>query len=125
EWKRVFALLLKDGDSKVHSLARRLAVNFQDREAVRRALTIAADASKAVSDRLDALRDLALAHPPEARMVLQGLLASDKDVSVRRAACRALAAYDTPEVARAVLAGYASYPAEVRAEAVNLLAGRK
>ncbi|HYT91491.1 MAG TPA: PVC-type heme-binding CxxCH protein, partial [Gemmataceae bacterium] len=125
EWKRVFPLLLNDGDGKVHSLARRLAINFQDREAVRRALAIAADASKAVSDRLDAVHDLALAHPPEARLVLQRLLASDKDTSVRRAACRALASYDTPEVSRAVLAGYASYPAELRAEAVNLLAVRK
>jgi putative heme-binding domain-containing protein len=124
-WQRVFALLLKDGDGRVQQLARRLAVNFQDREAIRRALAIAADVGKATGDRLDALRDLALARPQEALKVLQGLVASDRLTAVRVAACRALAGYDSPEVPRAVLAGYAAYPPEVRAEAVNLLAGRK
>jgi putative membrane-bound dehydrogenase-like protein len=124
-WARAFALLLKDGDGKVQSLARRLAVNFQDREGVRRALAIATDASMAVAARLDSLSDLALARPQDALKALQGLVAADKVIAVRVAACRALAGYDTPEMPRAVLAGYPSYPPELRAEAVNLLAGRK
>jgi putative membrane-bound dehydrogenase-like protein len=124
-WKDVFAVLLRDGDGRVQQLARRLAVSFQDRAAIRRALALAADASKAVSDRLDALRDLALAHPPEAQAVLLKLLAKDPDTAIRREACRALSAYDHPEVPRAVLSGWKSYPPAVRVEAVNLLAARK
>jgi putative heme-binding domain-containing protein len=124
-WKDVFAELLRDGDGRVQQLARRLAVSFQDREAIRRALALAADASGAVADRLDALRDLALAHPPEARAVLLKLLAKDTATAIRREACRALSAYDNPEVSRAVLGGWKSYPPAVRLEAVSLLAARK
>jgi putative membrane-bound dehydrogenase-like protein len=124
-WKEVFTLLLRDGDGRVQQLARRLAVNFQDREAVRRALALAADPSKTLAERLDAIRDLALARPLEARPVLLDLLAKGGDDALRREACRALAAHDHPEVPRAVLAGWKSYPLSVRVEAVSLLAARK
>ena len=124
-WKELFAALVKDGDGRVQQLARRLAVNFQDREAIRRALILAADASKAAADRLDAIRDLALAHPLEARTVLLKLLARDRDTTIRREACRALSAYTNPEIPKAVLSGWKTYPLAVRVEAVNLLAARK
>ncbi len=124
-WKAVFVALLKDGDGRVQQLARRLAVNFQDREAVRRSLALAADAARALPDRLDAIRDLALAHPAEARTVLQKLLAKDRSPEVRREACRALTSYDSPEVPAAVLAGWKDYPPALRGEAVNLLSARK
>ncbi|MCI0456336.1 MAG: HEAT repeat domain-containing protein [Gemmataceae bacterium] len=124
-WKETFAALLRDADGKVHSLARRLAVNFQDREAIRRALSLAADSTKAIPERLDALRDVALARPAEGRTILQALLAKDANLPVRVEACRALAGYDHPDVPRVVLAGWKSYPPGLRVEAVNILAGRK
>ncbi len=124
-WKELFARLLKDGDGRVQQLARRLAVNFQDREAVRRALAVAADARRGVPERLDAIRALALARPPEARPVLLELLAKGDGDALRREACRALAGYDSPDVPRAVLAGWKGYPPALRVEAVNLLAARK
>ena len=68
---------------KVQQLARRLAVNFQDVEAVRRALTVALDKSKKADERLDALRDLALAHPKEAFGPLQVLVKTDKNLDIR------------------------------------------
>ncbi len=124
-WKLASAALQRDADTRVQQLARRLAINFQDREAVRRALALAADASKGLPERLDALRDLALARPPEARPILQGLLARDAHLPVRIEACRALAAFDHPEVPQAVLGGWKNYPPALRVEAVNLLAGRR
>jgi putative heme-binding domain-containing protein len=124
-WKETFDSLLKDRDGKVQQLARRLAVNFQDREAIRRALALAADATKAIPERLDALRDVALARPAEARPVLQKLLASDPNLAVRVGACRALAGYDHPDIPKALLAGWKNHPPALRVEAVNVLAGRK
>jgi putative membrane-bound dehydrogenase-like protein len=124
-WKAVQAALLKEGDGRVQQLARQLAVNFQDREAIRRALAIAADAGKGAAERIEAIRALALARPGEALRVLEGLLAKDPSTPIRCECCRALAGYDSPEVPREVLAGWKSYPPAVRAEAVNLLATRK
>src|SRR5262249_43199363 len=124
-WKRVFAELQEDADVRIQELSRRLAVSFQDPGAIARALTRAQDAAVAVPARLDALRDLALAHPPKALPILRRLLAEDKSAEVRAEVCRTLAAYDDAEIAGAVLGGWKSYPPLVRGEAVNLLAGRK
>ena len=124
-WKRVFAILLKDEDGKTQELARRLAVNFQDREAIARALALARDLSEELHPRLDAIRDLALAHPPEAQKVLRDLLLYDAATEIRVEACRALASYDSPELAGSLLEGWKKYPPALRGESVNLLAGRK
>src|SRR5207249_2777116 len=124
-WNGIFAELQKEPDVKVQELARRLAVSFQDPEAIARALSRARDASLAVPERVDALRDLALAHPPKALPVLRDLLANDKSLQVRAEVCRTLAAYDNPELAGDVLRAWKSYPPALRGEAVNLLAGRK
>jgi putative membrane-bound dehydrogenase-like protein len=125
QWKGVLAKLLRDKDPEVQRLARHVAVNFRDPEAIRRALATAEDKSKSVEARTEAVHDLALAHPPEALGPLEDILAGEPDASLRCEACRALAAYPQPEVAPAVLAGWRDYPPAVRAEAVNLLAGRK
>src|SRR5207302_3817158 len=53
------------------------------------------------------------------------ILVGERAVELRAEACRALSAYDGPDLAKAVLAGWKSYPPAVRIEAVNLLASRK
>src|SRR5262249_51153552 len=73
----------------------------------------------------DAIRDLSLAHPMEALGPLQELLTDETNLAIRTEACRALAAYDRVEVARAVVAAWKRYPPALRAEAINLLAGRR
>src|SRR5262249_21907612 len=73
----------------------------------------------------DAIRDLGLAHPPDARRPLLDLLTSDPSTEVRCEACRALAGYSSPEIARDVLAAWGKQPLPVRIDAVNLLAGRQ
>jgi putative heme-binding domain-containing protein len=125
EWQRVFTALLQDGDGDVRRLAQRLAVNFRDPEAVRRSLAVARDAQKPAPERIEAIRDLALAHPAEALRPLEELLTGEQSPEIRSEACRALAAYDSPEVARVVLAAWKRYPPALRVEAVNLLAGRR
>jgi putative membrane-bound dehydrogenase-like protein len=124
-WKAVLPALLADRDPEVQRLARKVAVNFRDPEAVRRALAAARDASKPPAVRIDAVRDLALARPPEARPVLLELMSGDNATELRCEACRALAGYGGAEVPAAVLKGWKNYPPAVRGEAVNLLAGRK
>jgi putative membrane-bound dehydrogenase-like protein len=124
-WKAVFAALLKEGDYKTQELARHLAINFQDREAIARALSLAQDAAKGLTPRLDAIRDLALAHPAGAQNVLRDLLLKDEKTEIRVEACRALTAYDSPDLSRFVLEHWKQYPPALRAESVNLLAGRK
>ena len=47
EWKAVYAALLQDSDAEVQRLARHLAVNFQDPEAIRRALAMARETGRA------------------------------------------------------------------------------
>jgi putative membrane-bound dehydrogenase-like protein len=124
-WKRVAAELRKDGDAKTRELARRLAVNFQDRAAIARSLAVAVDTSKGAGERVDAIRDLALAHPAEAQKPLRDLVLREEKIEVRVEACRALASYDSPELAEKLLGGWKKYPPALRGEAVSLLAGRK
>src|SRR5262249_2598457 len=75
--------------------------------------------------RLEAIRDLALARPPEAQKLLLDLLAREASNELRTEACRALAGYTSAEIPAAVLKNWKDYPPPVRVEAVNLLAGRK
>jgi putative membrane-bound dehydrogenase-like protein len=124
-WKAVLPALLADKDPEVQRLARKVAVNFRDPEAVRRAIATVQDQAKPFAARIDAVRDLALARPLEARPLLLDLVAGDGGTELRCEACRALAGYGGPEVASAVLKGWKDYPPAVRSEAVNLLAGHK
>jgi putative membrane-bound dehydrogenase-like protein len=124
-WRKVYARLMGDRDGEVRQLVRRLAVKFHDLAALRRAAVVARDAARKPAERTAAVRDLALVHPPFALPVLRGLLAHDRDPAVRCEACRALSGYSEPDTARFVLAGWKTYPPELRQEAANLLAGRK
>jgi putative membrane-bound dehydrogenase-like protein len=124
-WNRVFDALVKAGDGEVERLARRLAVNFHDVAALRRSLALARDPAKPLGDRLDAIHDVALVHPLEALPVLQALVAGDKSTAIRCEACRALSGYDHRDMPQKILAGWRTYPPELRVDAVSLLAGRK
>jgi len=124
-WSATLAALRADRDPEVQRLVRSLAVSFRDPQAIRRALEIARDGTRLAAERVAALRDLALARPEEARPTLLDLLARERDADLRCEACRALAGYDGPDLARHVLAGWKTYPPPVRSEAVNLLAGRR
>jgi putative membrane-bound dehydrogenase-like protein len=126
EWDRVFAELMKTDDPEVRRLAQQLAVHFRDARAVTRALALLQDPKSSRQDRLDAIRALALAHPPEAVGPLVTVLHDNRaDEEVRRAAVAALASFEDRDIPKAVLDRWASYPPSVRTEAVNVLKGRK
>jgi putative heme-binding domain-containing protein len=78
-----------------------------------------------LSRRLEALRDVALAHPPEGLKILPALVVGAGELSIRVEACRALAAYDSTEIPGRILASWKILPPTLRGEAVNLLAGRR
>src|SRR5438128_6136025 len=61
----------------------------------------------------------------EAMQPLEELVVHGSDLEIRSEACRALAAYDTPEVPARILKNWKDYPPALRSEAINLLAGRK
>src|SRR5262249_3754418 len=125
EWQRVSAELFKDNDKEVRDRATRLAVNFGDKIVIDRFLDIARDTSKPAAERVEAIRVLSVAHPAKAQQPLQDLLGQEKNTAVCCEACRALSAYNGPEVPAAVLLNWKNYPPQLRIEAVNLLAGRK
>jgi putative membrane-bound dehydrogenase-like protein len=125
QWKTLFPQLVKDADAKVQQLARKLAVNFQDPEAVRRALAVALDRAKKAAERIDAIRDLEVARPKEAFGPLQELVRNDSNLDIRVQACRALAGYDRQELAMSLLHDWKTFPPPLRSEAVNLLSSRK
>ena len=124
-WKAVYATLLKDDDAEVKKLAQALAINFRDRAAALVALAAAHDSAKKPRERIDAVRELAIARIDEARPVLIDLAVNGTDNDLRLEALRALGGYDGPDVSREVLKGWKDFPPAVRSEAVNLLAGRK
>ncbi len=125
-WRRVFPVLLRDSDGRVKQLARKLAVNFQDREVIQLALRIANNKDKEVNIRIGAIRDLALSQPKEGLPVLLGIATSKKDAAeVRGEAVRALGGYENAEIADRLLQSWKSLPPPVKTDAVNLLSGRK
>jgi putative membrane-bound dehydrogenase-like protein len=124
-WRAVQASLVKSDDPDTRRLVDRLSVSFRDREALARALKIAADRSKSAADRLQAVRDLALGRLPEAMPVLRRLLTEDGQLDLRAEAARALGGYDRPELAREVIADWPKYPPRLRGEVVSVLAGRR
>jgi len=124
-WSRAFQSYVRDRHPEVVRLTRRLAVKFHDLQALRVSLSIALDREQSLSARVDAIRDLAIIHPPEALRPLEGLLAHESNPELCEEVCRTLAAYDSPGIAAHVLAGWKSYPPAVRTEVVDMLAGRK
>ncbi len=124
-WKQTFADLSHDPDSDVQRLGRRLAVNFRDLDAIRRSLEMVQESSRKSTERIEAIHDLALAHPSEALKVLEELVAHDNDPEVRSEACRALAAYENADIPSIMIKNWKNFPPALRSEAINLLAGRK
>ncbi|MCE9531915.1 MAG: c-type cytochrome [Planctomycetes bacterium] len=125
EWTTVSGALAKQDSVEIKALVNKLAINFRDVEAVKRALAVAVDAGKTVSERVGAIRDLALAYPEAALEPLQKLATSEPVAELRIEAIRALASYNSPAIAKGLLAGWATHPANIKNEIINVLAGRK
>ncbi len=88
-------------------------------------MSTAQDKTQTTLARLDAVRDLALAHPANAETVLRDLVLANEATELRVEACRALTGYDSPELARLLVKNWKQFTPALRNEAVSLLAGRK
>ena len=102
-----------------------LALRLGDRSAYDRALERVSDPKEPDATRLALIEVLGQIPRDEAVSILLSLLARDAKPSVRLAAMSALGAYDRPEIARALLDNYTSFPKPVQSRAIDLLASRR
>jgi putative membrane-bound dehydrogenase-like protein len=116
---------LVDAMSRFGGQSLTLALRQGKAEAVSEALAVIGDDKADASQRLQYVEIFGEVRQPRAVPVLLKLLHSTSDDGLRVAALAALARYDAPEIAPAVLAGYAQWTDEVRSVAQSVLAGRK
>ncbi|MBX9584997.1 MAG: HEAT repeat domain-containing protein [Gemmataceae bacterium] len=124
EWAALQAALVKENDPKLVPLVNKLAVNFRDPAAVKRAVAAATGADKSDA-RAEAVRQLGQLKVAETLPVVLDLLKKDPDVAVRAEAARALAAFDDPKVPAELVAAWKGLPPAARPDVVNTLASRK
>lgn len=125
KWQKVRVAIATSSNKDIHDLLNKLAINFRDVEAVKRALAIAADVKQSSQERIGAIRDLSLAKPPTAVDPLLKIAMADESNELRTEAIRALASFDDAKVAAELIAGYAKCARNLKGEIVNVLAGRR
>jgi putative membrane-bound dehydrogenase-like protein len=116
---------LVDAMSRLGGQSLTLSLRQGKPEAVSQALAIIADDKADASQRLQYVQIFGEVSQPQAVPVLLKLLRSTSDDGLRIAALAALARYDSPEIAAAVLDGYSQWTDDVRSVAQSLLVGRK
>lgn len=124
-WKKIREILSLNRNQEIVNLTSKLAINFRDVEAVKRALAIAIDVKQAAASRINAVRDLGLAKPPTAIDPLLKIASNDESNELRAEAIRALASFDDAKVAAELIANYGKSARNLKGEIVNVLAGRK
>ena len=124
-WDKVRTALLAGKDAGVTDLVNKLAVNFRDPQALRRALAVATNPNKPEAQRVEAARQIAQFKTPDGVKTLLTLVRKDGPEAVRVEAVRGLAGVPDRDVPVQLVTGWAHLPPAVRAEAVTLLAGRK
>jgi putative membrane-bound dehydrogenase-like protein len=107
------------------AVSRTLRIRQGEVEAIREALTLVADASAPVDQRLLHARIFGeVRHPDAVGVLLNVADAGGAPVSLRRAALAALGAYEDGVIADRVLDSLSAWPVEVRAAAFTLLLHR-
>ncbi len=126
EWRTVRKALAQETDADIRRALSRLAVNFRDAQAIRRAIAALKNSDTSLSAKRDAITDLALVHPAEALPVLKKLIANGKaPLPLRIAAVQALSGYEQPKLAKDILKHWKAYPSELRNATILVLASRK
>ncbi|WP_337173846.1 PVC-type heme-binding CxxCH protein [Paludisphaera sp.] len=120
-WPAAYKKLRDGGDWDIGGQATQLAATFGDPLALEFLRKVLAQGDLPLAARADALASLLKARDAGLAPVLRGLLA---EPALRAQALRALAAYDDPETAPAVLELYPTLGAEDRRDALNTLAAR-
>lgn len=120
-WEAAATRLARSPNPQVRELIQSLSVTFGSSGALDRFRRTLQDAQADPKTRSAALEALLGARTPDLAPILQSLLA---DPALRAAALRALAAYDHPRTAAAILEAYPSLPAAERKDALNTLVAR-
>jgi putative membrane-bound dehydrogenase-like protein len=120
-WPAAAAALASDPSTAVRDLALVLSLKFNAPDADKSLRTLMADPKAEVPRRIAALTALVEARPAGLAPDLQALLA---DSALRPSALRALAAFDDPGTAKAILARYPDLSPAERNDAVSTLATR-
>ncbi len=121
-WPELYAKLEESKLPAVRELALELALQFDDQSALASLRKKAADKKHDAAERNRALAALVKRRGSGLPELLLSL-AADSDTS--SVAIRGLAEYDAPNTAETLLQNYASYPANVRQDALQTLASRR
>ena len=120
-WPNAFSQLRKDKDLTLQQLAIRLALLFQDADALDQLRATANDRNAAIGSRLNAIAALANSKPKGVKNQLVMLLA---DADVRLAALKGLSTVGDSGSSDAILANYHSYTNLEKQAALDALAAR-
>lgn len=121
-WPAAYARLQASEDGDVRAAAIRLAVLFNDLDAIRGLWTQMTNPAATAGDRTRAIDALVAI---QARDLAPVLLELVTDPDVQTSAIRGLAEYDHAETAAALLKAYSSLPAAARTNVVQTLASRR
>ena len=121
-WPAVYAKLSKSDRAELRSLTRALAAVFGDERAIAEMRALLRERSADAAERGQVLQSLLVANDPQLPPVLHKLLGEPPPL--RDAALQALAAYDSAETPKVILAAYETFDINSRRVALNTLAGR-
>ncbi len=125
-WAAARDAMVKDADAETKQLLNKLAVNFRDPEALKRAYSTVHDPIRFSSEnRIEALRQIVLLKHPDALSTVGSMIRQETDLKVRAEAARQLAAFDNPRIGADVVKDWKMYPKEIQTDVVNSLASRK
>jgi putative membrane-bound dehydrogenase-like protein len=119
-WPSVYDRLNRSGGPAA-DLARQVAQQFGDADTTARNVTAVRSRTKPFEERRKALQTLTLQRRPQLAPLLPALL---DDERLRSEAIRAVAAFDEESLGKLLLARYATFTAEERAEAIRSLSSR-
>src|SRR5262249_36728579 len=125
DWKLVEKKLAANENADVRRMTNSLAVKFRDPEAIHRAMAAAGDTGKSTSERLAAVRDLAVLRAPATVTFLLELVRGKEDAELKGEAIRALGGIDSPKISADLLAEWEKQSPALRNEVVQILSGRR
>lgn len=120
-WPATYASLMKSPSKPVREATVRLALVFDDKQAQRALLALAADAQAAADERNQAIAALVGKRTPGAGQLLLNLIS---DPAVQSASIRGLAEFDSPQAADALLSAYPTFDATAKQDALQTLSSR-
>src|SRR5262249_27841703 len=124
-WDAARDALAKNVEPATKQLLDKLAVNFRDPEAMKRAYATLHDLKRSDAERAEAARAIALLRHPDALSTRLSGTRQEASLLVRVEEMRSLSLFSAQNISKEILAFWDKYPLPVRAEAINVLASRK